>query len=288
MSDKFLPKFSSIQDYLMLDLETKHGTPITSDECKQVCSMIFEDPKYDDQFLYWSTKNDGPSGGKITVDVLGVQVPIDEGMTGKHARLVRCVATRPDIPLEANFYHAECAAEKTKWDPISTTAKVIVDNIAGCDVMYGNFKVPFFTEREYIVYRRCHQVNNDKFYMLQRSAVHPKIDAVKPNKDCVWSETFLIAECYERVGEGVRLSIAVLNDPGGSMPRAAFTAFAAMAVRQVCQSCGQVARKSVKDGFLPYAQWWFKERVQKGSGENAIAKLTPPSDVKVPLGWISA
>lgn len=263
-----------------MDMDIKHETPITKNEVTKLCGLLFEE-ETSTQWEHWSRKQDGKEGF-INVDCCDVRVPISGGQTGQFARIVRCVAERPDIPLEANFFEAECAAEHQKWDPISTGARVIIDDHQGCDVMYGNFKVPmmpFFREREYVVYRRIVKVSSDKYFMLQRSAMSPKVKEAMPDKSCEWSECFMIAVSYERVGEGCKISICVLNDPGGNMPRSAFTAFAAMAVRQMFQKCGQCSRDAVKAGQLDYIKWWFKQRVINGKGELAIDNMKPPPEI---------
>jgi len=210
-----------------VDRPEKHSTPIATHEFEYLYALR------DEPDSLWSVCAQKPW--------MTTQKRFDESSPSV---LVRSFLELDDIEPDVVLYNIVDLDFRSRWDKL--LADMVVLEEGACDMLYFVLLVPVVTNRDCVVYRRVEVSESPEegqsYRILQRSTIHPR----KPEQTGAVRAEMHIGGYLIQKSPGshtTRLFVAVMSDPGGSVPKWIINAVTSKKLVEWCsalrQTCSQ-------------------------------------------------
>ncbi|CAJ1371946.1 unnamed protein product [Effrenium voratum] len=197
------PFFKSWQDFMEFDMNYKHKIPITQSDFM----LLLEKESQDMQ------------GWDLCIDRKEIKVAKTLQTDGSGCLFLRAWATLPGVELPVVFHMFHNTDMRMQWDKAFSDMS-IVDRVQGSDILYSVLRVPAFTPRDYVQYRRAKVLEDGTILISLRSANHPDL----PEKNgYVRAESFtsgyVMKQYADGDGKGTKIFLMTCTDVKGIIPK---------------------------------------------------------------------
>jgi len=197
------PFFKSWEDFMDFDNNYKNKIPITQS----------------DFMLLLEKEAQGMQGWDLCVDRKEIKVAKTIQSDGSGCVFLRAWSTLPEVEPEVVFHMFHKCEKRMQWDRAFFDMKV-VENIEGSDILYSVLRVPAFTSRDYVQYRRAKVLEDGTILISLRSALHPDL----PEKSgMIRAESFtsgyVIRSYTEGSERGTKIFLMTCTDVKGIIPK---------------------------------------------------------------------
>lgn len=197
------PFFKSWEDFMDFELSFKHKLPITQSDF----ALLLEKEKQN------------MDGWEMCLE--RSQIKVAKAMTtdGTGCIFLRAWSTLPGVKLPVAFHMFHNCENRMQWDRAFFNMEVI-DDVNGSDILYSILKVPAFTPRDYVQYRRVKVQEDGSILFCLRSAAHPML----PEKSgYIRAESYTsgyVLRPYTEGGEsGIKMFLMTSTDIKGIIPK---------------------------------------------------------------------
>eukprot|EP00931_Biecheleriopsis_adriatica_P062231 TRINITY_DN3747_c0_g1_i1.p1 TRINITY_DN3747_c0_g1~~TRINITY_DN3747_c0_g1_i1.p1 ORF type:complete len:701 (+),score=129.93 TRINITY_DN3747_c0_g1_i1:236-2338(+) len=197
------PFFKSWEDFCEFENGFKHRIPITQSDF----TLLLEKEAQD------------LTGWDLCIDRKEIRVAKTLSSDGSGCIFLRAWSTLPGVELHVAFHMFYNCENRMQWDRAFYQMEVL-DNIQGSDILYSVLRIPAFTARDYVQYRRVKVLEDGSILISLRSADHEKAPEHPGN---VRAESYIsgyVLRPYQEGSEkGIKLFLMTSTDIKGVIPK---------------------------------------------------------------------